>query len=373
MFALGYFTFKDLIHDRWRSILTILGIAVIVVAYLLLSSISQAFLVFNKQAQVTSNLVIIAADVLDPMESSLEEEILQTAWQIAPDQIQRIFPIIFRHLNIDGKIMQIRAVPLEEMTTGLALTLFLGRLPDGEREIVVSEGVAQIASWKMGSTVNIYGSDFVVTGLVRSGENNTGAVWMTYGEGQNLFGMRRGFQAGYLVLKPATDPESVRTLLQADSRISACCSVYLENALSTLYYQVNHNLLTLNNIMALVSLLAITFGIYNATNLSLTERSHEIGLLRVLGFAQDRLRGILLARTLVLTLAAYSLGWVISVIFIDYHRTHTTMGVSAAPLILQLTPAVSLLGLALAIAFSFLGVMLTSGRLAGLSPLAGSD
>jgi putative ABC transport system permease protein len=373
MRTLGYFIFKDLMHDRWRSLLTVSGIAMIVVAYLLLSSLSQAFLVFSKQSQVTSNLVIVAADVLDPMESSLDEEILQTALQIAPDQIQRVFPTLFRHLNIDGQIMQIRAVPLEEMPAALALTLFQGRWPDGPREIVVSEGVAQIASWKIGSTVNIYGTGFQVTGLVRAGENNTGAVWMTYPEGQSLFGMRRGFQVGYLHLEPSADPESVRAMLQADPRISTHCIVYLENALSSLYYQISHTFLTLNSIMALVSLLAITFGIYNATNLSLTERSHEIGLLRVVGFTQGKLRGVLLARTLVLTLAAYSLGWVISVIFINYHRTHTTMGVSAAPLILNLTPSASLLGLAVAITFSFLGVWMTSVRLATLSPLTGSD
>jgi ABC-type antimicrobial peptide transport system permease subunit len=373
MSTLGYFAFKDLIYDRWRSLLTVLGIAVIVVAYLLISSLSQAFLVFSQQTQVTGNLVIVAADVLDPMESSLDEEILQTALQIAPDQIQRVFPTLFRHLNIAGQIMQIRAVPLEEMPAALALTLLQGRWPDGPQEIVVSEGVAQIVSWKIGSTVNIYGTDFQLVGLVRAGENNTGAVWMTYPEGQRLFGMRRGFQVGYLRLEPSVDPESVRDLLQSDPRISTHCTVYLENALSSSYYQVNHNLLTLNSIMALVSLLAITFGIYNATNLSLTERSHEIGLLRVVGFTPWKLRGFLLARTLVLILAAYGLGWVIAIIFINYYTGQTTLGVSSAPLVLSLTPSASLIGLALAIAFSFLGVWLTYGRLAMLSPLAGSD
>jgi ABC-type antimicrobial peptide transport system permease subunit len=362
-----------LIYDRWRSLLTVLSLAVIVVAYLLLSSLSQAFLVFSKQSQVTNNLVIVASDVIDPMESSLDEDILRTALQIAPDQIQRAFPTLFRHMNINGQIMQVRAVPLDEMPTTLALTLLRGRWPDGPWEIVVSEGVAQLASWKIGSIVNVYGTDFQVTGLVRSGENNSGALWMTYTEGQRLFGMRRGFQVGYLRLEPSADPESIRALLQADPGISSCCTVYLENALSNQYYQVSHNFLTLNSIMALVSLMGITFGVYNATSLNLTERSHEIGLLRVVGLTQNKLRGFLLARTLVLTLAAYSLGWVIAIIFINYQSTHTPMGVAAAPLMLTLTPSASLLGLGLAIAFAFLGVWLISGRLAVLSPLARSD
>jgi ABC-type antimicrobial peptide transport system permease subunit len=373
MLTLGYFIFKDLVHDRWRSLLTVSGIAVTVLAYLLLASFAQAFMVFNEKAQVTSNLVIVASDVIDPMESSLDESVLQTARQIAPDQIEQAFPTLFRHLNIQDQIMQIRAAPLEQMPAALALTLVQGSWPVGLQEVVVSEGVARIAGWKTGSMVNIYGTDFHVVGLVSSGENNSGAVWMTYSAGQRLFGMRRGFQVGYLQLKPSAYPESVRTLLQANPHIAGQYTVYLENALSGGYYQVNHNLLTLNSIMGLVALLAITFGSYNATNLSLTERGHEIGLLRVVGFTQGKLRIFLLARTLVLTLASYGLGWIIAVIFINYHGAHTAMGISAAPLVLNLTPFASLLGLGLVIVFSFLGVWLTSGRLALLSPLTGGD
>jgi ABC-type antimicrobial peptide transport system permease subunit len=373
MLTLGYFIFKDLLYDRWRCLLTVTGIAVTVLAYLLLSSFAQAFLVFNEKSPVTSNLVIVAADVIDPMESSLDDSVLQTASQIAPEQIEQAFPTLFRHLNIENQIMQIRAVPLEQMPDALGLNLVQGSWPVGPQEVVVSQSVARIAAWKIGTMVNIYGTDFRVVGLVSSGENNSGAVWMTYSQGQSLFGMRRGFQVGYLRLKSSAEPESVRALLQADPRISDRYTVYLENALSGSYYQVNYNLLTLNSIMGLVALLAITFGTYNATTLSLTERGHEIGLLRLVGFTQGKLRIFLLARTLVLTLASYGLGWMIAVIFINYHSAHTAMGISAAPLVLNLTPSASLLGLGLAILFSFTGVWLTSDRLALLSPLTGSD
>jgi ABC-type antimicrobial peptide transport system permease subunit len=373
MFPLGYFTFRDLMHDRWRSLLTIVSLAVVVTGYLLLTSLSRAFLTVGSQSQVTNNLVIIAADAIDPMESSLDEGVLQTAWEIAPDKIQRVFPTLFRHMNIDGSILQVRAVPLEEMPAALALTLVQGRWPSGSREIVVGEELARTASWKMGSIVNIYGSDFQVTGLVRSAENNFGAIWMTYAEGQRLFGMLHGFQVGYLPLVPSADPERVRAKLQADPRLSVHYSVYLENSVSDGYHLVNHNLVTLSSIMAIVSLLAITFGIYNSTSLSLTERGHEINLLRVIGFTQGKLRGFLFARALVLTLAAYSLGWVALVIFFNYENSHTPMGFSEAPMTLSLTASASLFGLGLATAFAFLGVWLTSRRIAMLNPLAGSE
>ena len=58
MRTLSYFIAKDLIHDRGRSLLTILSLAVVVVGYLLLASLAQAFAVFGKQSQVNPVLGI---------------------------------------------------------------------------------------------------------------------------------------------------------------------------------------------------------------------------------------------------------------------------------------------------------------------------
>lgn len=371
MLVLGYFTFRDLLHDRWRSLLTIISLAVVVVGYLLLASLAQALVTLSKQAQVTNNLLILAADTIDPMDSSIDEDVLQTAKEIAPDQIRLAFPILFRHLTIDGQLVQVRAVALEEMSTSVGLNLVQGDWPDGPRQVVVSEGAAQLASWKIGSTVNIYGTDFQVTGLVRTEENAFGSVWMTFTEGQHLFGTSRGFQVGYLSLVPSADPESVRARLLADPRISAAYSVYLEHAFTNSYNQSNSNLITLSGLMVLVSLLVVTFGIYNATSLSITERSLEIGLLYVIGFPLNKVRIFLLARALVLTLTAYSLGWLMALFFIERQQLHASVDLIFQAL--RLTPFSSLVGLGLAVIFAFLGVWLASRRLTALKSLSGSD
>jgi ABC-type antimicrobial peptide transport system permease subunit len=196
---------------------------------------------------------------------------------------------------------------------------------------------------------------------------------MTYVEGQHLFGMDHGFQVAYLPLVPSADPESVCAKLQADPRISTRYTVYLENAVSNGYSEPNHNLVTLSSIMSVVSLLAITFGIYNSTGLSLTERSYEIGLLRMIGFTQGKLGGFLLSRALVLTLLAYGLGWVTVDLYYKYLNLHSPMVLSEAPLNLELNLSASLIGLGLATIFAFLGVWLTSGNLAKLNPLTRRD
>jgi hypothetical protein len=371
MLALSYFVFRDLLHDRWRSLLTILTLAVVVVGYLLLAALAQAMVSLSNRAPITNNLLIIESDIIDPMDSIVDEAVLQTAREIAPNEIRLALPIIFRHLTVEGHIVQVRAVDIEGIADTGALTLVRGRWPDEPRQVVSSEGAAQLASWKIGSTINIYGTDFQVTGLVHNEENAFGSLWMTYPEGQRLFGTSRGFQVGYLVLVPSADPENVRARLLADPRISDHYSAFLEHTYTDSYNQSNTNLVILSNLMVLVALLALTFGIYNATTLSLAERSLEIGLLNVIGFPLNKLRVFLCARAVALTITAYGLGWVVSLIFIEQQRLRAS--VSLVFLALRLTLSSSLIGLGLALLFVLLGVWLASSRLFSLKPLTGRE
>jgi ABC-type antimicrobial peptide transport system permease subunit len=362
MFTLARFTLQDLYHDRNRSLLTIISLAVVVLSYLLLSSLSQAYLIFGKQSQTSQNLMIIAKDALDPMESSLKLDILQSARSIAPHQIRAVFPSIFRHMRIEEQIMQVNAVPQAYLNHTLNLTLLQGQWPAGLDEVAISEGVSQITPWKIGESIKIYGADFKISGLLRAGGNKFASLWMTYPAGQALFGSQRGFQIGYIALDTSADPEAVRALLQADSRIAADAAVYLEGAVSDRYNQVNQDMLTLSLVQAVISLLAITFGTFNAASLTLTERSVEIDLLRLIGFTKGKIATFLLTRTFVETLAAFVLGWLGAAVIIKLFQTHTPIDIQAAPLSLTLDLPASLLGLGLSICFAALGVWLNSAR-----------
>ncbi len=358
MLILLYYTVRDLIHDYKRSLLTIASLTVIVVSYLLLISLSQAYLTFGSDKE-TQNLMVLSANAIDPMESTLSEDVLQTALAAAPGQIEHVFPVIFRHMNIEGQIMQVRGVALEDMEQYNNLELIQGQWPQSEQQIVISEGVIQITTWKIGTLVNIYGSDFQVSGIVRAGGNKFASIWMTFTAGQQLFGTQKGFQMGFLTVYPNIDPETVRLRLQADPRLSQQYAFYLENSLGDLYQQVNYNLLALSLIQTIISLLAITFGTYNATCLSLLERQVEMGLLRVIGFTQGKLGAIFFSRSAIQTGLAYLIGWMIATAVIDYQRSSHPISIESAPLTLGIGFSTSLLGLGLALFFSFMGVLIS--------------
>jgi len=372
MKVLGYFTVKDILHDRWHNLLSIISLAVIMVGYLLLSASSSTLKAIGQQTAPSSNLVVVEANVIDPMESSLDDNLLKTVLEADPENIQHAFPVIFRHLRIEDRITQVRAVPASEMPGALGLTLAEGSWPVQKREIAVGESLARGKHWKIGSSVNIYGTIFTVSGIVRSTEKNSGSIWLDYQAGKDLFVQRQGYQAAYIVLKNGVDPEVVRSLLQADKRMEGKYTVYLESALSSNYQQLSHNITTLGSIMAILALGAITFGIYNATMLSLAERSRQVILLRVLGFTRRKIQHILTARAMVLTICAYVLSLAATAVIFAIQNANSVMGYSDLQLSLVLSLSPVLAGLVMSIFFTAAGVWLTTRSLLQVNLAEGS-
>lgn len=372
MKALGYFTIKDLLHDRWRSVLTIISLAVIMVGYLVLSAASNTIKTMGQQTAPTSNLVVVAANVIDPMESTLDDSLLTMVLEVDPGYIDRTFPVIFRHLRVEERISQVRAVPVAEMPLSLGLTLVEGSWPAAEHEIVAGESLARTSKWKPGSTVNIYGSNFSVSGIVRSNERNSGSIWLDYEAGRELFVQRKGFQAAYLVLMPGANPEEVRAFLQSDPRINGQYTVYLESALSSNYQQLSRNIILLGSIMSVLSLGAITFGIYNATSLSLAERTRQIVLLRVLGFTRQKVQLVLTTRALGLTLCAYAVSLTAALAIFAYQNANVVMGISDLQVSLNLSAGSVLAGLGFSMLFTLAGVSLTTRNLLKVNLAEGS-
>lgn len=355
---MSLFALKDLLYDLSRSVLTILGLMVLVFSYLLLDSFSEAYHVFGQLPQSLNNLLIISADVLDPMESTLDNNVLQAAIAAHPDTILKLSPCIFRHMRIQNWVMQVRAVPLEDMTAIHHLTLLEGAWPANKAEVVVSEGAIQAAHWKVGTALSIYGSEFKLVGIVRAAGSKFASVWMSYPAGLDLFGSRRGYQMGYLQVARNTDVESLRTQLQADPLLADRYAVYQESSLTGRYAKTTHDIIQLNQVLMVVALLAITFGTYNATSLTINERSREIATLRVIGFGSRSIRAFLFERTLLQTIIGYCLGWALATLFIHYNQAASSIIIHGSSLILTISTSGALAGFALTILFAGLGIWL---------------
>jgi len=352
------FALRDLYHDRGRTLLTLLGLIVMVVSYLLLWGLAEACREYGRWPAPTRNLILLSAEVLDPMDSTIGAEAYQAVGDLPPGLVERVSPSIFRHMNIAGPVMQVRAVPPHDMEQVHSLTLLQGTWPQATDELVATEGAMLAAGWQVGQHLLVYGSDFRLVGAVRGPGTKYASLWMTYEAGRHLLGDRRGDQLLFLKIAEGTSPEEVRTRLAADARIQGKYDVYLEDQLAERQSQAIRDLVRLPTVLLVVALLAITFGIYNATSLTLAERGWELGALRVVGFEVGVLRRFLYVRALAMVSAAYVVGSLVALAYVTEQSRNAPIVIHGAALLMRVQPGAVALGLALTALFAYLGVWL---------------
>ena len=113
---------------------------------------------------------------------------------------------------------------------------------------------------------------------------------------------------------------------------------------------------------AALALGAITFGTFNATTLSLTEHTREIGCLRAMGFSHLSLRFFLMARALVQGGMAYALGLAAALFYTFLHASRP-ISIMGLPLSYSVSPAQAAAGLFWMAILAMAGAWLSSHRL----------
>ena len=166
---------------------------------------------YGSQPQTGSRDLLIMSDyALEPMQSKLDDSILQAAAELVhqkfgPDSVSSVFPAIYRTLEINGRTMQVLAVPRENLMRGYDLTLLEGNWPASDEQVVVTQEGMQLNGWKIGDRLLIRDSNLLITGRVQE-EAGTSVIWMTYSGGQKLFNVQRDFQIGVLQIDAQPGP-----------------------------------------------------------------------------------------------------------------------------------------------------------------------
>jgi ABC-type antimicrobial peptide transport system permease subunit len=292
------------------------------------------------------------------MESSLGTDLLQAVKEVGGPDVERVAPMIFRRMRIEERVMQVRAVTREDMEIVNRLSLVQGKWPQADDELIASEGAIQITHWSLGRVIKVYGSDFHLVGIASASGSRYSSLWMTLHAGEKLFGAGRGYQIILMQLKPGSNVEGVRAAVESRVKQLGRYSAYLEDQVSDRFNQYTGSIRRLNLVEVLIALLAMTFGTYNATSLTLVERSRELSILRVVGFRTVTLRAFLFVRTLLQTLLAYLIGLGLALLFVQNRQALNPIVIQAQSMPLSL-PAWSVVsGIALVVCFSALGVWL---------------
>ncbi len=159
------------------------------------------------------------------------------------------------------------------------------------------------------------------------------------------------------------DAEIVRQQLQELPQISDRYSVFFEDTYSKRNNQLFKDIASLMNISSSLALLAVAFGTFTSTNLSLTERGREIGILRAIGFSHFSLGKLLGLRAILQSLLAFTAGFAASLAYFAYQQTFAQLFVLGVQITFKITWQLMAFGLLLTFSLALLGAWLSSRRM----------
>jgi putative ABC transport system permease protein len=200
---------------------------------------------------------------------------------VAPDSRLR------RIVDQDGRVVE---MPAAGVVLSKMLGDILGVRPGDQVRIEVLEGTRPVRDVAVGGLVDdtmglsMYMSLGAVHRLMREGEVLSGAV---------------------LSIDPSHEAELSRAL----KRLPAVAGAGFKRAVLQSFRETMAANMNLSIVINLIFAGVIAFGVvYNAARVSLSERSHELASLRVLGFTRAEISLILLGELALLTLAALPVG-----------------------------------------------------------------
>jgi ABC-type antimicrobial peptide transport system permease subunit len=358
-----YFLLRDIRHDWVRTLLTIFGMAMGIFSFFILSAFSQSLADYNQNVTLTRNLIVIQTDIIDPADAVLEESAIQAAESLPTEHVSRVSPVIFRHLRINDHMIQLRAARVEDWTSVFHMELLEGQWPKEFGEVAVGEGAAEAFGWKKGTQLTIYGSQFNVTAISRLPGSVFASVWMPLETADRLFGMKHMYQFMFVQAAPGADAEELRTQIQEDPRLAEKYSVFFEDSYSRKNNQILNDIRSLMIIGSNLALLAVTFGTYNSTSLSIIERSREIGILRAEGFSHKTLVNILGVRASLQSWIAFITGLVCAIVFIIYQRVYAQFFIFGFYISFKITWQIIIFGFLLTSILAIFGAWFSSLRL----------
>jgi putative ABC transport system permease protein len=183
-------------------------------------------------------------------------------------------------------------------------------------ELILGTTAAQSLNKTVGSTINIFGTNFTVTGIYETGNLPTDrGAYMALNTLQNLTS-NDGKVSDIAV--NVTDNANVTTVSQSiqnayPNQLTATTAADQAN-------RINQSLGFINTASLAISLLAIVIGgigIINVMIMSVFERTREIGVLKAVGWRSSRILTMILGESIILTLTAAVVGIITGVIGIE--------------------------------------------------------
>ena len=300
-------TLRALARRRGRTLLTVSGISLALGSIVLLSGITQGFIIeFNRLAMGTNiDLVARQKDATDTAYSAISEKIGRQIAQMPG--VQSVSGIVFSALTADNLpfLLIFGYAPHESAIQHFAIVE--GRGLQGNREVILGSKTREALKVNVGDVVRFAQIGFRVVGVYETGVSyeETAAV-VSLRDGQELTGKPRQVSMYAIKVNTPSQAEAIQKQLEA-----AIPEIMV--AMSSEFAESLPDMKTMDAMMFGIALLAIIvggIGMMNTMIMSVYERTREIGTLRAVGWRRRHVIVLILKESLVLSLLSLFLGFI---------------------------------------------------------------
>jgi ABC-type antimicrobial peptide transport system permease subunit len=288
---------KNLARRPTRSLLTLLGIAIGVAAVVALGAMAQGMLVnYGSAIGVSNDLLVIQADALDPLFSSLDDTFAARI-QAVPG-VENVDPGVYAWIATD-EMPFFLVYGYEPHSPAMGhYRIVEGKPVTGPKQIALGGRAAESLKKGVDDTVRLYGVPYKVVGIYETGqgmEESGGAV--TLADAQDIAGRPRKVSLYQVGLRRNADAAQVVRRIESLDKTLAVNKASEYNATE----QWTGMLTGFAWGIAAIAIIIGGLGMMNAMVMSVMERTREIGTLRALGWTRSRVMRMIMGESLALS------------------------------------------------------------------------
>ncbi len=300
---------KNLWRRPTRSFLTVLGIAIGVAAVVALGAMAEGMIQnYGTAIGMSSDLLVIQANALDPLFSTLDEEMGQRL--AAVPGVETVDPGVYTWIATDEMpFFLIFGYPAGSMAT-THYRIVEGKPVTGPKQIALGRRAAESLKKAVDDTVRLYGVPYHIVGIYETGqgmEESGGLVILA--DGQDIAQKTRKVSLFQVGVRKNVDIDQVKRRIESLDKVLSVNIASEYNAAE----QYTGLMQGYAWGIAAVAIIVGGLGMMNAMVMSVMERTREIGTLRALGWRRGQIVRMIMGEAVLLSLVGGAVGIAIGV------------------------------------------------------------
>ncbi len=311
---------RELMRNRLRTALTVLGVAIGILLIVSLSSISEGINVMvNQEIGFTTGLISVIHSGIDFQNifySQVDEDLVQEFSTIPGVDDTSGFIMGFADVGWVGGI----DFDKMDLFSGFNVDLDDGRWPEsGAGEVALGPKAAKSFGVSVGDSIKIDGKEYEVTGISRESEGDTdSAIITSIATAQDILGMEG--KVTMIVVSPANVADSrdiadyINEVYSDSDDVVAGTDEDVRKFAAQMTGQLSAMTFGLGSIASIIAGIVIM----NVMFMTVRERRREIGVMKAIGATNRQVLVEIVSEAIAISLAGAAIGLFLSMFSVDF-------------------------------------------------------